>query len=90
MEYFNLEKLLTLQVIYWQFVTPIKTGPKNLEYFFLCPYPVTINIRNLVLSYSKVSLFTRHPKITIWDILKKTPTITVSRKPNKEQDIGKS
>ena len=42
MEYFNPEKLPTLQVIYCQFVTPKKTGPKNLEYLFLCPYPVTI------------------------------------------------
>ena len=42
MEYFNPEKLLTLQVIYCQSVTPKKMGPKNLEYSFLCPYPVKI------------------------------------------------
>ena len=44
MEYFIPEKLVTFQVTYCQFVTPIKMGPKNLEYFFLCLYPVTINI----------------------------------------------
>ena len=47
MEYFNPEKLLTLQVIYCQSVTPIKTGPKSLEYFFLWPYPATIKYTKL-------------------------------------------
>ena len=42
MEYFNPEKLLTLQIICCQSVTPIKMGPKNLEHFFLFLYPVTI------------------------------------------------
>ena len=42
MEYFNPEKLLILRVVYCQSVAPLKTGPKNLEYFFLGPYPVTV------------------------------------------------
>ena len=42
MEYFNPEKIQTLRVIYRQSVTPVKTGRKNLEYLFFCPYPLTI------------------------------------------------
>ena len=74
LEYFHPKKLLTLHANYYQSLTAIETGPKNLEYFIICLHPFNIRYRYVLLTLNKISLDTRYRKNTKWNILKKTPT----------------
>ena len=51
LEYFHPKKLLTLHANYYQSLTAIKTGPKNLEYFILCLYTLKIRIYYVVINF---------------------------------------
>ena len=74
LEYFHPKKLLNLHANYYQSLTAIETGPKNLEYFIFCLHHFKIRYHYVLITLSKMDLDTRYPKNTNWDILKKTPT----------------
>ena len=74
MEYFNPKKLLILQGMYFQSVTPIKTRPKKLLYSFLYPYPVTIKYTELGIKLKQNDFIHKTPQNYNLGHSKKTPT----------------